>query len=467
MAYFRYLSLFMVIARTSGSRWDNGIDGVLLGEVIELTETPYPTLNIYSDVSLGTNPKHYPGEPKSGLIGKEGRLDSRAPTCSSGYILACPATEHNPCCSENYPVCSYQICLLHWIIDISAVGCHDPSDKCCKNGYFCVGLRTCCINGQIGCGEGCCEADQICCGTKCCNSSTQACRSGTCVQLVDPSQSYQSVQSLASVASVASVVSVASTASVASVASVVSVESMESRHSEQSMSSFATQSRASVSSVSVASIASVSSASLASLTTTQDTSVSSETGATDNGSSKNQAIIGGSVGGGLAAILLAITMFLCLRKRMSSSTVAPLTEPVPMTQPSSSPVYTPGYTQGYTSGYTPGHSSYTSGGPGITPALVYNESTPPSGTQTAGSGMPMWLQHNHSDMQARPFSMTSTSSLPHQNHVLPGYWTQEESHEGNASVYPSNAVTFYGPNDPDAPPNRFSNVVNRVQDFRV
>ncbi|PVG01987.1 hypothetical protein CPB86DRAFT_780878, partial [Serendipita vermifera] len=122
------------------------------------------------------------------------------------------------------------------------------------------------------------------------------------------------------------------------------------------------------------------------------------------------------------------------------------------------PSYDPKYTQG--SGYAPGPSPYTSVYSGVTPALVYNQSELPSGTQSAGSGMPMWLQNNNnSSPQGRPYSIPSAYSPPNQNYVLPANWPQEGTHEGNVPVYPSNAVTFYGAGHPHAPA-RASQVVS-------
>lgn len=439
MLHLRILSLCVMVCWVLGTRWDDGFDGYLLGEVAAPTEEPYPEEpNIYPDISFGTPPKSFPGMPKSKRIGREGRLDSRAPTCADPtYIFACPATENLPCCPPTAPVC-----------------CHDPSDVCCFTGTFCVGLSTCCPNGSTGCGEGCCDSDQLCCGTHCCNSN-EICRSGTCVPRVDPTQSFLSAQSILSAQSVASVASVQSIASVISVASVQSIELSRSQQAEQSLASVgavASQSRVSVSLLSEASVASVSQASLSA---NQGNTIPSDTPTSNSGSNKNQAIIGGAVGGGLAAILLLFTIFLCWRTRSPSSpTITASSAPLPMMTQSVN--YSPGYTPAY--GGTPGRSPYTSGYPGMTHALVYNEYARPNGAQNAGSGMPMWLQHNNNYnnrdnyMQGRPLSMGSASSPPNQNYVLPGNMSGNEGTlEGNASVYPSNAVTFYGPTNPHVP----------------
>ncbi|KIM22376.1 hypothetical protein M408DRAFT_332945 [Serendipita vermifera MAFF 305830] len=91
--------------------------------------------------------------PRSTL---EARQDN--PGCQPGFVLTCPINEQAPCCSPNTPVC-----------------CHDPSDTCCPQGYFCTGLTTCCLNGAVGCGESCCPSNIVCCNGTCCPNSSFTC----------------------------------------------------------------------------------------------------------------------------------------------------------------------------------------------------------------------------------------------------------------------------------------------------
>ncbi|CAG8637902.1 5999_t:CDS:2 [Acaulospora colombiana] len=56
ISYLRALSLFMMTGWALGSEWDEGLDGILLGEVVGPTETPYPVPNLYQALVLGPIP---------------------------------------------------------------------------------------------------------------------------------------------------------------------------------------------------------------------------------------------------------------------------------------------------------------------------------------------------------------------------------------------------------------------------
>ncbi|PVG01988.1 hypothetical protein CPB86DRAFT_30952 [Serendipita vermifera] len=109
-------SVLVVAGLTSASKWDEGLDGDLLGELPAPTPDPYLAVNeLYPDLPWGAAPLSYaPGSSKRKRLGMEGRLGIRAPTCDdAGYILSCPISEHLPCCPAAHPIC-----------------CHDPSDTC-------------------------------------------------------------------------------------------------------------------------------------------------------------------------------------------------------------------------------------------------------------------------------------------------------------------------------------------------
>lgn len=186
------LLLFLGLSATIwAGKWDSGFDVDLEGDLPAPTIGPIVS-NFYPYFSPGTIPTHRgEGRSKDAKRTHSGRLDYRQAQCNDPtYILACPVTETLPCCPPDYPIC-----------------CHDPSDKCCATGYFCVGVLTCCPNGTTGCGEGCCPAGTACCGgIHCCDTAAgYQCRSGTCVNPTLSSISTQSIQSVASVSSVAAV----------------------------------------------------------------------------------------------------------------------------------------------------------------------------------------------------------------------------------------------------------------------
>jgi hypothetical protein len=64
---------------SSASKWDQGLDGDLLGEMPAPTADPYLTVNeLYPDLPLGAAPLQYaPGQSKGRRVGMEGRLGRR------------------------------------------------------------------------------------------------------------------------------------------------------------------------------------------------------------------------------------------------------------------------------------------------------------------------------------------------------------------------------------------------------
>ncbi|KAG8858807.1 hypothetical protein FRB91_009308 [Serendipita sp. 411] len=201
-----------------------------------------------------------------------GHLVLRAPNCSAGYVATCPETENN-CCPSDYPVC-----------------CPDPATVCCRSGAFCVGLKTCCTTGQIGCGEACCDSDQTCCGTTCCDAG-YSCTAGTCVN------SFLSSQSVASVASVSSV-------STQSVLSVLSVQSAGNGNTTPNGNP--------------GTIANGGSSSSTSRRTSGSSTSTSPAGAGTNTNPDRKdntaAIVGGAVGGVAGLLLIGLLVFFLLRR---------------------------------------------------------------------------------------------------------------------------------------------------------
>ncbi|PVG02677.1 hypothetical protein CPB86DRAFT_533130 [Serendipita vermifera] len=177
-----FLALLPILS-TRGAQWDEGIDADLAGDMPVPTLEPFMANNLYPYLSKGTVMPHRGMGRSKGNRTFSGRLERRQSQCvDPTYTLACPITENLPCCPPGYPVC-----------------CHDPSDKCCATGYYCVGVETCCKTGTIACGEGCCDAGTTCCGERFCCQSGYTCQAGACV---NPALSSMSVASLQSVASV-------------------------------------------------------------------------------------------------------------------------------------------------------------------------------------------------------------------------------------------------------------------------
>jgi hypothetical protein len=86
MFCFQALLLCMVVGWTLGSRWDEGLDGNLLGETIAPTEPSYADLDLYPDLSLGSVPLSFvSGSSKRRRIGREGRLEYRAVSLATTF----------------------------------------------------------------------------------------------------------------------------------------------------------------------------------------------------------------------------------------------------------------------------------------------------------------------------------------------------------------------------------------------
>jgi hypothetical protein len=251
------------------------------------------------------------------------------------------------------------------------LGCHDPSDTCCPNGTFCSGLRTCCVIGSVGCGEGkdhypgylrrnaklacslaCCPGGVVCCNNACCPNASYVCdTSGSTPTCVDPAASSSATGPGETV----------------------------------------TQ---------------------ASQQTAEPTSYPSNTPAPAS-KNNNTAIIAGSVGGGVGALLiLGALAFFLLRKKSSKPTKngtvngEPKPYPLPNTTvtPYVGPTPPPHNPNGVVAPYNNAH----------TPPLPYNNAhTPP--LSSPGVNSP---HGNNSTNYNRPFSV-STYVQPSRTNTLP------------------------------------------------
>ncbi|PVF90990.1 hypothetical protein CPB86DRAFT_472290 [Serendipita vermifera] len=110
MDYHRALLLCLVIGWVSGNRQDEGIDGIPLGAIVGPTDTLRPVLAAFPDLEFSGIPvKSIPGASKGRLVGKMGRLEYRAPTCTEDQIacfeVCCQAGDlccNGACCPTGY-----------------------------------------------------------------------------------------------------------------------------------------------------------------------------------------------------------------------------------------------------------------------------------------------------------------------------------------------------------------------------